>query len=212
MGLHNSSHKKKKAHTKKKWRPNHRASSNRQQMMYSVAEGKEMNITQEIKSYREIIKKRQLEYVQLSKTKEKNAVAMKVLREIKSLTPPGRFLTKTKECILWYPQNEESVLLKIKQALRENKKIVKKGCGNDAGTIPTTSLDKVARNKDRTVKKEESTGKALKASSITDVKPLNHVNTSNREMNCYSKEDMDRLISLCKGLNNQEKTGKKKHR
>ena len=133
---------------------------------------------------------------------------MTVLREIKSLSPPGRFLTKTKDCILWYPQDDESVLLKIKQALRENKKIVKEECGNKT-RIPK-SLNNVVRNKERLERNEESAGKAMKASRTKHVEPLNHAHENSSGRNSYSKEDMDRLISLCKGLNGQEKMDDKR--
>ena len=150
------------------------------------------------KRYRTIVKNHQQEYAQMSTHKEKTIVAKKVLQEIRSSHPPGRFLTQTKHCIMWYPQAEENILLKIKQALREKSKVVNE-------ELKTKSpLNSLATKKRHTTNQENNGSKSRtpmkKAASHIKVKQgYTCVNIPDRGEK-PSKEDMKRVLDICKRL------------
>ena len=144
--------------------------------------------------YRAIIKRRQIEYNQLAKTRDKNIVAKMVFQEIQSLNPPGRFLTQTKDCHLWYHQDEESVMLKIKQALREKAKVVKQDQNSPAKTKMRATANTTTRGgkgSDTDQGKKMTPARTKKVYTCVDVP-----DTGGKP----SKKDMEKLLDLCRNL------------
>ena len=74
--------------------------------------------------FREVIDKKKVQYVQTTKTAEKEAIAKLVFKSIKTLNPSGRFLKKGEDGN-YYASSDKDALAKIKQALRENSKNLK---------------------------------------------------------------------------------------
>ena len=77
------------------------------------------------KRFRKVVQNRKTQYAMMTKTEDKNAVAIQVLQDIKMLSPPSRFLVRRNDADSssdeWsVVQNESSILNKIKQNLREN--------------------------------------------------------------------------------------------
>ena len=68
--------------------------------------------------FRNVVNKMKRQYNLMKGNKQKNEVAFAVVQEIRSMDPPGRFLCKTANGN-WTLQDEKSVLVKTKQALRE---------------------------------------------------------------------------------------------
>ena len=76
------------------------------------------------KQYRQIVDDKKQLYAMATKNSEKKAIAYQVLRAIQELNPPGKFLKKGNDGV-YYEQEENTVVTKIKQALRENLSIRK---------------------------------------------------------------------------------------
>jgi hypothetical protein len=74
--------------------------------------------------FREAVNKNKIQYAQATKTTEKDAISKHVHQSVKRLNPPGRFLKKADDG-KYYASSEKDALIKIKQALRENKRDVK---------------------------------------------------------------------------------------
>jgi len=70
------------------------------------------------KHFRELVRKYKQECAN-SPRRDKPAFAEKVVDEIKSLNPPGRFLKQDKSTGLWYDIGMKKTLQKARQALRE---------------------------------------------------------------------------------------------
>ena len=71
-------------------------------------------------NYRRIIESRRIHYVQAKKTYVKDQLARQVYSDVGGkMNPPGRFLKKERDG-LYYIQDEQVTIVKIKQALREN--------------------------------------------------------------------------------------------
>lgn len=71
--------------------------------------------------YRMIVEQYRPAYAGLKKTIEKQAMAERVWKEVKSMNPPGRFLIQSKKDRRWSIEDESNSMSKIKQALREKK-------------------------------------------------------------------------------------------
>ena len=74
--------------------------------------------------FREVVDRKKVQYVQTTKTAEKDAIAKSIFKSIKTLNPPGRFLKKCEDGH-YYASSDKDALAKIKQALRENSKNLK---------------------------------------------------------------------------------------
>lgn len=70
-------------------------------------------------NYRRIIESRRRHYVQAKKTHLKDHLARQIFSAMGEMTPPGRFLKKESDG-MYYVQDKEVTIVKIKQALREN--------------------------------------------------------------------------------------------
>jgi hypothetical protein len=70
-------------------------------------------------NYRKVIESRRMHYVQATKNYVKDQLARQVYSIIIKMNPPGRFLKKDRDG-MYYIQDEQVIIVKIKQALREN--------------------------------------------------------------------------------------------
>ena len=71
-------------------------------------------------NFREIVKHRQEDYVDAETNIKKYLIVMDILQHIKSLNPPGRFVTQDAKTGLWQDVGDEKARKKIGQGLREN--------------------------------------------------------------------------------------------
>ena len=72
--------------------------------------------------FRRVVASRRPQYTIITKIKDKEAIANHILYAIQSQTPPGRFLEPTGTKDEYKLMSQESVMKKIKQALRETPK------------------------------------------------------------------------------------------
>ena len=72
--------------------------------------------------FRRVVASRRPQYTMMTKIKDKEAIANQILYTIQSQTPPGRFLEPTGTKDEYKLMSQESVMKKIKQALRETPK------------------------------------------------------------------------------------------
>jgi hypothetical protein len=118
----------------------------------------------------------------MTRTADKEAVAMQVLKEIHSQTPPGRFLAQ-KEDSSYFSLDRGDALTKIKQALRE-------------GTDKKTTKSK-EKNKESKENSKESKEKSASKPSKTSEKAISSKGTKQSGKK-YDKDDMDRVLELLK--------------
>ena len=71
--------------------------------------------------FRCMVDRKKKDYRTLKRNKDKNTVAMEIMREVQGLNPPGRFLMEDSSGRLFRELSSERVLSKVKQALREKK-------------------------------------------------------------------------------------------
>jgi len=95
-------------------------------------------------NFRNIVKSKKKQYALLKSNRQKNELAFKVLQEIKSLDPPGRFLSKSSDGN-WTFQDEKVTVVKIKQALRERSGPRPKSPNHNVKSIPTLDTGMVAK-------------------------------------------------------------------
>jgi len=71
-------------------------------------------------NFRTLVKNKQEMYAAAATNVQKYMIIMDILQQIKSLNPPGRFITQDMKTGLWHDVSDEKARKKIGQALREN--------------------------------------------------------------------------------------------
>ncbi|CAB9515941.1 Transcriptional regulator [Seminavis robusta] len=75
--------------------------------------------------FRKLVEEKRRVYLSSHFKREKRLIAETIVAAIKSLDPPGRFLSKDTKTGLWFPIDEDRAREKASQALRENSKKIK---------------------------------------------------------------------------------------
>jgi hypothetical protein len=89
--------------------------------------------------FREMCENKRFEYLQLKKS-EKTYLAQAIVSDIRSLSPPGRFLQKDGQG-QWYEIGTQKALEKTSQALREGAPRIRKNISASVKSIMTKSLE-----------------------------------------------------------------------
>merc|ERR1712232_205022 len=77
-------------------------------------------------NFRAMVKAHQNEYLAAITNIQKYLIVMDILQAVRSLSPPGRFITQETSTGLWYDVGDEKARRKIGQALRENASSIRK--------------------------------------------------------------------------------------
>jgi hypothetical protein len=75
--------------------------------------------------FRSLVEEKRRVYVSAHFKREKRFIAETIVVAIKSLDPPGRFLSRDSKTGVWIPINDDRAREKASQALRENSKTIK---------------------------------------------------------------------------------------
>ena len=86
--------------------------------------------------FRALVRKHKVAYVACPKP-QKGKFSQRIVDEIKSRNPPGRFLKQDETTKLWYDIGEKKTLDKTRQALREGAPDIQKELGGDAPPLQT---------------------------------------------------------------------------
>lgn len=146
------------------------------------------------KQYRQIVDDKKQIYAMATKNAEKKSIAYQVLQAIKDLDPPGKFLKKGKNG-QYYEQDENTVVRKIKQALRENLSIRKDRIKSDAAVA---AAERTVWTRDCT--QDWTTSEATR-NRTPKRKHSGHISQSqdskrSRGLNIPAHNDMDHVLSL----------------
>ncbi|CAB9497697.1 expressed unknown protein [Seminavis robusta] len=76
------------------------------------------------RQYMRMVRGRKLDYVSCEKS-EKIKIAWSIVRDLRSLDPPARFLRKDRATGLWYDVGDKKFREKVSQALREHQPLLK---------------------------------------------------------------------------------------
>ena len=106
---------------------------------------------------RKVVADRRAQYAIMTKSADKEAVAVQVLKQIQSRTPPGRFLGKNEEDGSYYLLDRKEALNKIKQLFRED--LDRKKSGDETQKKKSSSSEAKAAKKVSKFSKPGDNGK-----------------------------------------------------
>ena len=161
------------------------------------------------KKYRATIDKWKTEYVIQTKTKGKDVIAKQVIRDIRSLKPPGRFLIKLSDDNVWYPQDKIAILIKVKQALRENAPQTRE---------KLKEKDEIKSSKRRENRNERAMGKISKGRKKLDEviptlrreNPMGASAVKKKQSGPYTDDDMNKVLEILRDLSPDSRNGSKR--
>jgi len=78
------------------------------------------------KHFRKTVEEHRVEYLNSTSNREKQEVTETIVQEIRSLTPPGRFIMQDMHSKLWYDIGDNKARCKTSQALREKAPMIRK--------------------------------------------------------------------------------------
>ena len=106
------------------------------------------------KYFRNVVKQHQDGYLVAKNNFEKYITTMEILKNIRSLNPPGRFILKDATSKLWNDVGDDKSRRKISQALRENATELKKNYESDDSEKSNTR-DIIACKSDKKLKRND---------------------------------------------------------
>ena len=142
--------------------------------------------------YRRIVDDKKRIYAMATKTVDKRTIANQVLQTIRRLNPPGRFLKKDQDG-KYYEQDDNMVVTKIKQALRENLPARRDRIQVDAAAAATS------RKKGHKSNPDQHEGfLPIRNSGSDQLSQMskNRTNRSNHRSNVPTKKDVNHLLNL----------------
>merc|ERR1712232_190373 len=104
------------------------------------------------KYFRDIVKQYQDDYLVAKNNYEKYLTSMEILKSIRNLNPPGRFVLQDSSSRLWNDVGDDRARRKISQALRENATELRKSFESDDSEKSNTACNddvKLTRNNDK---------------------------------------------------------------
>ena len=100
------------------------------------------------KHFRDIVKQYQDDYLVAKNNYEKYLTSMEILKSIRNLNPPGRFVLQDSSSRLWNDVGDDRARRKISQALRENATELRKSFESDYSEKSNTNEVVTACNDD----------------------------------------------------------------
>ena len=128
------------------------------------------------KHYRQIVDGKKQLYAMATKTIDKKTISHQVLQTIKGLNPPGRFLKKSNDG-KYYEQDDDTVVTKIKQALRENVSARRDRIQANAAAAAVSNgrLTKKGTDASSMSKSRSGTSRTNHRANVPTQKDMNHV-------------------------------------
>lgn len=155
------------------------------------------------KHFLKLVAKRRKQYISTSSRSEKAQIAKDIIDQVRSLSPPGRFLEKLKTSCkrsysnsLWIiVKDEKKCLEKAKQALRETwhrKDMENCSGGDDIESSSTTST--ASRIKPPLKRKDSTDCEALK--DLSNIKPQKQIKKSQQPSSPSSVLESDKVKNV----------------
>merc|ERR1712232_96549 len=129
------------------------------------------------KYFRNVVKQHQDGYLVAKNNFEKYITTMEILKNIRSLDPPGRFILQDTTSKLWSDVGDDKARRKISQALRENATELRKNCESDDSEKSNTKEDIACKN----VKKSEK--------NITNNEKVKRADDFGKEQHSYERQN-----------------------
>mmetsp|Transcript_24930 Transcript_24930/g.58068 ORF Transcript_24930/g.58068 Transcript_24930/m.58068 type:complete len:555 (+) Transcript_24930:3-1667(+) len=126
--------------------------------------------------FREIVNTHKKEYLAKSTKKlEKAHIAARIVEQVRSMDPPGRFLKEDSDTGMWFDVGDAKAIKKAGQALREDAPDIRQGLGDGGGG---SSGDEAPKAKPAKKTKQPATPKPVATVSLTQTTPTDPVVSS----------------------------------